>query len=45
LDRVHYDLDEKVVCCIIKEHGLSSYLFGGSCKCAEAYQREKVKNN
>jgi hypothetical protein len=40
-----YDPDTHVVCCIIQDGGVSSYLFSGSCRCSEAYLRQKAKSN
>jgi len=39
------DPDEKVVVCVIRDAGVSSYLFGGSTKPSVAYARQKAKDN
>ena len=38
--------DEKVVLCILRDGGgVSSYLFGGPCRCSTAYTKQKAKSN
>lgn len=39
-----YDPDARVAVCIIGEHGVSSYLCGGSGKPSEAFARQQAKN-
>lgn len=37
-----YDPDEKVIICIVRPEGVSSYLFGGPAKNSQAYAQQKA---
>lgn len=40
-----YDPDVRVVLCVMRDEGISSYFVGGTCRCSDAYSKQKATRN